>query len=275
MTHGFKLSKNQKTHYSFNKTFGSTTVFPTEYFIDAKLTMPDQNVAGLPNGCTAEGLTDLATDQDLTIYSAEWQFKKSWELAGDPNNEGPMTAEQATAVLWKKGLLPKNFEGVENEETVAALYRRPVFFIEKNGDWVNSVKSAMTIMPEKRGVGVGTKWYAEFEAVGNDGILNENPQIVTGGHFYDIKGWTQKNSKGEWIRNGEVFFIAKTWQGPDYGDKGYVYISYELFDKLMNDWGTKALTIKDTTPGEIQTIEISLLTRIRDLWNQILNLLRR
>jgi hypothetical protein len=62
------------------------------------------------------------------------------------------------------------------------------------------------------------------------GILPIPPSFATGGlgwHNWKVAGWK--------TIGGAPYLICKMWAGPDYGDRGFVYMSRELARGLCNE----------------------------------------
>ena len=77
-----KLKKDHRD-YSFARTFGAVVLqFPDEYSCDAGLTMPDQNLDGLPYGCTGYTQSELCQDEDVVAYNPKYTYDKSRIMSG-------------------------------------------------------------------------------------------------------------------------------------------------------------------------------------------------
>lgn len=227
MQQGARPTRVSKKDWDFHKSFGTVSVaFPTEYFTDAGVWMPNQDIGfpsvlpqvpPLPFGCTDYTQTDLAIDLvGSLIYS-------------------PETIEQVTNANANQG-------GDIRTSLLAAVklgWFTGFFNIQPHQlDYFDSIRLAMVSGGgEKRSVSIGTPWYPVFEQVQGDGILQipsnlKDPNLTW--HNWAIKGWK--------IIGDQPYLIGKSWQGPGYGDKGFCYFSRPLINTLMNVPGSVAYT---------------------------------
>lgn len=89
---------------------------------------------------------------------------------------------------------------------------------------LTSALTALVVQP----ISVGLWWPAEFMNPRADGVLklNRRPRYV-GGHQIEINGWDPTR---------QLVRIAQSW-GPDWGDKGYGYVSSSDLGRLLDDGG--------------------------------------
>lgn len=268
MKSGLVLQHTDHRDYDFHKTFGSsnfdTKTLPNTFNIDAGLTMPNQNTDGFPMGCTGYAQTDLCTNEDGIIYDAGELY-----LATPPNDRtSGRDLRSSLNVLVNRG--PKQKDGTLGAKRTAYYNVRAQGIL----DWFEAIRVALWItQDEKRGSSVAVPWFPEFEQIGSDGIL---PTVVSydwnkaSGHDAVISGWTDTDTKGNLIRNGEVFLKVKSWQGKQYGDNGWCYMCQPLTDAIFNMKYTEAFTVTKMA-GNVQKIDMTVIERLVSF---ILNLLK-
>jgi len=79
MKHGVKKPRKDYRNYSFHRTFGSTVpnFIQPDFDEDAGLTMPDQNMEGLPFACTGYTQSELCQDMDKSSYKPKYNYEKT------------------------------------------------------------------------------------------------------------------------------------------------------------------------------------------------------
>lgn len=232
---GAKPTKLDHRDYSAKSLkFGAATPFPPEYNTDAGLTMPDQDAADLPYGCTDETTADLSTDLTLAIKDP-----LTVENITHANANGG--ADVRTALLAGKQL--GWFTGIFNIQAL------------DGQDFFDAMRDAMLSGgTEKRSVSVGTPWYAAFEKPDINGIVMapvDFTRVSFTWHNWKICGW---KTIGD-----QVYLVGKSWQGPNYANKGFAYFSRPLINNLMAVSGSAAFTATTGTLPAIQTITTTWL----------------
>lgn len=291
---GTRATELDPRDHSFHGTFGTTkpTDFPQEYSCDPGLTMPNQLPLD-PYSCTAYTTCDLGTNQDRVIYGPKYTYMKTLLLQGLPPETNGSDIRPALRSAKVYGLLPQESvpENLRNQyedftasqsvwpATLDAIsgqlqHRKGNYFnVYDDGglDWMDSFKSALWLnRADKRGISVGTPWFAEW-ATPQIGIVtslftyNGNPGNYSW-HNWAIVGWR--------VISGEVYLIGKSWQGPNYGDRGFHYIDRKTINRVMKIRGCVAFTIKDAGPEDIQTISIGILETVILFLYRILGLKR-
>lgn len=110
---------------------------------------------------------------------------------------------------------------------------------------VEEVKQALAnLLPVLLGINV----YESFENVGKNGVvpMPGNFESVLGGHAVLLVGYVDGASTinntpqklCDLIRkktSSQGYFILRNSWGTDFGDKGYMYLPYEVFEKIKND----------------------------------------
>lgn len=221
-------------HRDFShKSFGSVQVpFPPSYDTDAHLDMPNQDADGLPYGCTDEAQADNANDLAEKSIALPWTIEAVTRANANGGADIRVALKAAISLGW-----------------ITAFYN-----IEAIGqDIFDAARDAMISGgTEKRSVSVGSKWFSEFEGVTATGIM---PMPDFNGtftwHNWSIKGWETIND--------QVYLKCKSWQGPNYGNQGYAYISRPLFNQLMSISGSAAFTATRGVLPPVSTITVTFL----------------
>lgn len=245
MQHGARPTKIDYRDYDYHKTFGAVKAipFPAEYNTDAGLTMPNQEIANdyfiptapaLPFGCTDYTTTELNGDLKGGNYYSPMRI----ENITHANANGGADVRQSLLAGKSLGY----FTGIFNVRAIGQ-------------DYFDAIQTAMASGgTEKRSVSIGTPWYSIFEQVGANGILQAPKSFNIAGlpwHNWKICGWK--------TINGEVYLVGKSWQGPNYGDKGMVYFNRALINSLMAIPGTVAFTATTGALPPISTVTLSWL----------------
>lgn len=261
MKYGYKKVFTDRRDADFHKSFGSTNfdtkTLPLNYSADAGLTMPDQNADGYPYGCTGYTSADLCTDEDGVIYDPADTY-----LNTPPGGTTDGRAlRDSLKVLTTRG--PRTKSGQFGTK------RSYYYNIRSTGyllDWFDAIRVALYItQSEKRSASIGIPWFPEFESPTIDGRLPEN--IVfnwnrAGGHNAKIAGWK--------MIGDQPYLIVKSWQGKNYGDQGWCYMSRTLTNTLLNMPYTEVFTVTKMKPTDKQTVD---LTVVENVVSFILNLL--
>lgn len=263
------LSKPPKRE--FHRNFGGVTLAQIPDFnLDAGLWMPDQDADGAFTECTGYTVTDIKSDWDKRLYSPDWQFAKTLQLAnvspliGAQNGAdihiamqsavvfGSLEAKMAPFTALLKGeqfvadinnwpFSPLNTEAIINAEigTYNAL---------GNGDAFSSILSAAYV--NKMGVSVGTPWYQEWEQIGAGlgKMVPGNGIVSMPSDINDAQGlapWHNWVIKGKKTIAGVEYAIGKSWQGKKYGDGGFHYIPREIINAVFAVSGTGAISFAD------------------------------
>lgn len=260
MKNGITIRRQDHRDLDFHKSFGTTgfdtTTLPDKYLADAGLTMPDQDADGFPEGCTGYAQTDICTDEDLTVYAAP-----EFYLATPP---GGMTAGRA--IRDSLNLLVSR--GPRDQKGNLGPKRTKYYSINATGilDWFDAIRVALYITSqEHRSASVAVPWFPEFETIGQDAILAEDIVLDwsrASGHNAKDAGWTNTKTDGTYIRGGELFLAIKSWQGVNYGDKGWCYMSRVLANAVFSMDYTEAFTVTKMVPQSFQTVDIGIVDTI-------------
>lgn len=263
--------KPDRRDFDFHKSHPLAAAFsasdlPESYNADAGLTMPNQNLEGLPMGCTGETTADLCVDEDQVAYPG---------YAADLyNNTPPYDATQGrdirAALKTATQRAPQKLGGGFGPKRTA------YFNVQASGplDSFDAIRIALyATASEHRSVSIGTPWFPVWQPVnygngrlGSDAILPMPPSLSAAGlgwHNWKISGWK--------TINGVPYLIGKSWQGAGYGDKGFHYISRDVLNAVMTIYGTGAFTISKVAPATIQTIDFGIAKLIWSLIQSILS----
>lgn len=255
MNHGLTPIKRKKTDYSFHRTYGgiSPSVFPAEFIIDSGLTMPDQNADGLFEACTAYAQLELCTDQDGIVYNSYRDlYEKTLALENAPFGAGCDIRDSL--------------------KNVVIYYKRGAYYAVESSkfDWFDSIRSVILTNFQSNNVrcavSIGTPWFPEWR-IGPSGII---PQVFTGDvsklawHNWAIKGWKRID--------GVPYLLGKTWQGKNYGDKGWAYYPREAINAVMKVRGTGAFTVAPYDPTKVQNVKKTIIEALLHFLQQLLTL---
>lgn len=247
--HGARRTLLDKRDYSFHRSYGTigVTLEPQDYSFDAGLLMQDQNADLLPLGCTGYAQTDVAGDEDKTEYDPEYTYSKTCYIEGHGEDVG-CSIRNSLKVGQAYGMKKKG-----ETDDQALTHRRGAFFsVDKASgcDWFDSMRLAMR--KAQKPLSLGTQWFHEWEST-PDGILTSlfvlDPNAP----------WHNHVVCGEKVINGVPYLLGKSWQGKNYGDKGFHYFSRETFNKAFDVYGTCAFVQPSYTPKDINTIRLTLL----------------
>lgn len=245
------VSKRFTDHrdYDLLKTFGAVgfdlDTLPADFSVDAGLTMPDQVADGYPYGCTGYAQTDLCTNEDKVVYDAGELYRSTPPYDGQGRD-----MRASLAILTTRG--PKTNTGELGPKRTA------FYNIYKQGgfDWFDAIKVGLfTVREELRAGSSGMPWFTVFEDATIDGILPTPTRYVwqdASSHNAVISGWK--------TINGVHYLCLKSWQGVEYGDRGWVYMSREITNNIFDMYFTEIFTVTKRAEAH-QTVaeELSLI----------------
>lgn len=236
--------KDHRT-FSFHRTFGTAISTPTTFDFDTLGLRPDQNADGLYEACTAYTNNDVASNEDRVAYDDyDFTYKNTLMMMDAPYGSpcDVMTALNATTTY-----------GVKSKTMTAdqAVRRAPFFIIEKLGDYLGGLISAMWV---KQGcLSVATPWFREFEQVNPDGTVN-SPK--TWDVTKERASWHDWEVCGVAMINGIQMIKCKSWQGPHYGVSGINYFTREQINALLGIKGAGCFGQKHANPEDIKAVEM-------------------
>jgi hypothetical protein len=240
---GLKPLPYDRRDYDLHKTFGATAApsIPDSYSVENGLWCPNQNIGGevfdlppMPYGCTDYTQADACADEDKELRN-------------------PLLLENVTHANARGG--------IDMRESLAAaktVFNRTAYFRVTPTyplDFFDAIRLAMlSTKDERRSVSVGTPWYPVWNDPLRGGILPIPANFSTAGlgwHNWKVAGWK--------TIGGAPYLICKVWAGPDYGDHGFVYMSRELANAVLNISGAAAFTLTKLKPTDVQTIDFSFV----------------
>lgn len=244
------VRKDHRT-YSFKRTFGAPALaLPSEYNVDSGFGFPDQNADGAPEGCTSYAQTEMAQTEDGTRYKPSYTYYWTRFLEGTLGQNVGCNIYDSLKSAIVYGLQTPD----ETTVAEAQLHRRGQYFSVvdnfNSSDAFDDVRTAM-FLTRKRSVSAATPWFLDF-ANQSDGILPQPSNWdlkYASWHNWLIVGWKTIND--------QPYLIGKSWQGPNYGDHGYHYVSRELFNQLMAQNGSGAFTFAIARPEDILRIKLT------------------
>ena len=250
--------KDHRT-YDFHRTFGTIEQIPEEFNFDQTGAMPDQNAEGLPQGCTAFTVTDMASNNDKRNYTDKrYTYEKTKMMMGV---KGEVPVDQMTSM---KSATIYGVKAKERPEEEALNNRQGPYFIVKrlNDSYFDGLVSAMW---KKQGtLSVGTVWLGVFDYVKPNGVIPgfTPPQNFEVGHNWEACGVK--------VVEGERRIICKSWQGKNWGDGGYCYFSRKQIDDLLSIKGSGAFGQKSIEPGDIVRVKMTIIEQIISYIKQII-----
>ncbi len=157
----------------------------------------------------------------------------------------------------------------EDTEVQAQMHRRGRPFsvdLISGSDWFDSFRQALRI--GKNPISVGTIWFPEWGHTAFDGILTS--LFVFDGNWDSEMGHNYKIC-GEKTIDGVPYLIAKTWQGKNFGDKGWCYFSRETFNKAFDIYGTIGLIQPRFQPQDIYYAKLTLVQHVVQLISRFIS----
>jgi len=257
--------------YSYNRTFGTTKpLFPDNYNVDIGKTMPDQNADGYFNGCTGYTQADNLGDELDSITKPPFTYERTCFMEGHDTTQpcSIRTSLKSTRVYGVQML----HEATEQE---AAQHKGGPYFNvydDTNLDWFDDIRAA--ILKEGKGASLGLPWF--WPHVSSHGIMPTPTLLELDMARYspfDIP-WHNVACKGWKTIGGQPYLILKPWRGPNYGDKGFIYMSRDLTNTLMKIRGSAAFIQTHAKPEDIRTLKLDILETILVYLNRILGLTR-
>ncbi len=239
--------KDSRT-YDFHRTFGVATQPPLEFNFDRLGIFPNQNLDGYPNGCTAYATNDIASNEDDMYYDDQPFTYANTKMIEGVSGQVPVIQTDALKAGTVYGVKKK----IETPDQALTHRRAPYFIVRRlNGSYFDAMVSAMWV--RQGALSVGSPWLPQFETIGSGGLITEFPPIK---EFIVGHNWAATGVK---IINGEPRIICKSWQGPNYGDKGYCYFTKKQIDTLLNIDGIGVFGQKHASPEDIKTVQMSII----------------
>lgn len=243
---------------------GVVPAFAENYSVSSTLWIPNQETGStaftppflaMPYGCTDVANNQLCINEDGVLYNPS--YTESFTHANANGGGDVRVALQAIID-----------HGVQDTQGNIITGKHPAYFnIQASGaiDSFDAVRLAMiSTSTEKRAVSIGSPYWLQFGAVGPNGILpspDYNLQFASW-HNWVAEGWK--------TIDGVTYLVCQMLQGENYGDKGYVYMTREIFNATMAVPGTCMFTIDVLLPGEVpQTVDMNIISWIASYVRQL------
>ena len=101
---------------------------------------------------------------------------------------------------------------------------------------------------------MGVPWFPIFQSVDKTGILQQPESLDT-----STATWHNACVSGFLKINGIPYLQVKSWQGKQYGNNGWCYMSRSLINSLFSIPGTVAFTATRGDIPPIATIPVSIV----------------
>lgn len=244
----------------FHHRFGGVVSPMSDFNVDAGLWMPDQVDDNAGTACVGYTVADILTDITKTVRDPLWHYAAALKAYGS----GPSIAGvDAHAGMWGAVLFgsltlsgaPKSllygelyasdwdhWSDVEKRQALATVQDGTLNALGL-GSPFQAVLSAARL--SGFGISVATPWY--WGNADRSGIL---PMPKDLDRDFSWHNWAIKGQK---TINGIPYIIGKPWQGSDYGDNGWVYLSDDVFNAIMGVPGSAAMAFN---PGAIRWLSI-------------------
>lgn len=254
---GALRSKVSANDLSFHISYGTlpTPLTTLEYNFDIGKTLPDQNGDGYPMACRGYTLADIAGDEDDAIYKHQHTYDALSAYEGHSISQG---GDIRSAVNFGCVMGVQRLDETTDQEAESHRRGQP-FVIDKlmDFDWFDSFRAALRNAQSP--ISVGTIYFPEWLNTASDGILTS--QFVFDGTWDTEMGHNYKIC-GEKTIQGQPYLIAKTWQGPNFGDRGFCYFSRETFNKAFDIYGTIGIVQPKYSPKDVYYVRLEILQRI-------------
>lgn len=218
--------------------------------------MPDQDAEGAPTECTGYSQADNEFDTVGIVMSPDFSYAAGVEAEGaQPNTNGCDFRASLQGVI-NRGVLPRatapftaKVQGelyVSNINNWLPFAPQALAYAESSYRWAtmgphdifDNIRN--TLYLAKKGVSAATRFYPEWVGanVTPDGIA----RMPDWHGSFGLHDWAIKRSttvflagpqKGALIRGGETFIAAKTWQGREFGNGGWLYFDRETINQLF------------------------------------------
>lgn len=212
--------------------FEGVSVIPDNQEFDVGLTNPIE-----PPGaeyCTAISSTDVGTDQTKIVYDIQAQWNNT------PHGDDGADPRDSMSAMITKGLKP--LDG-SPQDTRWKSYMRAE---GNSGDYFLTSQNSMESLQSSMQVNIN--WYAEWNVIGQDGVLPEGKTWVSG-HSMKVSGWR--------LTVTGIQFHVKHW----FGYK--VWMPKEIYNEELDKYGT--ISLIPTTKADLAAGERTLLQWLHDL----------
>lgn len=262
--------------YSLAGVFGQiplVEVPSTDFVVAQPLTIKDQ---GDTDYCSAYAVTSVSEDQEGTLLSPLYQFFKTKQISGNPEEWGA-DLRSACKVIVKYGSIPmslvQNAPRLSREEVLdpkfwpqsidemAAPYKKSVFLdVSGRYDTFDNIRAALwQHKDEKRSIVVGAKWRMSWVDAPH-GVIPSTYEDEGFGHAFKLFG--QK------VIDGKLYLMAQLSNGTSIGDGGIFYFPRDVVNKELKLYGQYMFKdLEKETVESLQTVPwyTTLINLIRNL----------
>lgn len=274
MYSGLKPTWRDNRDVDFHRTFGAVTAFQDELDVDNGGGMPDQDKDENPYECTGYTIVDVARDEEGVEFNPSYTYAKTLLISGTTGKAQGADLRDALKSARVYGLLPSEKtpkdlvdvpENINSDYTRwpvaldldAGAHRRGKYANVQplNGDWFDGIRSAVQM--NELSVIMGTPWFSEWtrNVAPKHGYIFQKPsRSPDSWHAWKVSGWKKIN--------GLPYLKAKSWQGTEVGDGGWLYFSRDAVNALWKVYGTQAFTIVKAVPDDYLTIKLDIFTTV-------------
>lgn len=269
--HGVRPTPIDHRDYSYTRTFspfaggidarGIIASWPEEYNCDAGFGTPDQEADGLPLACTAYTQSELCQDEDNAQYKVKFTYDKTRMREGTYPQIVGCNHRDSMQSICEDGVQGIN----ETTDAEAETHKRyPDYFNIDAGngfDYFDAVRNFLwNGRMEKRPASIVSVWYPEWLSLSDGGrLLNDGLVPLPSSFLPEQDPWHNYKICGWKTILGQVYLVGKPWQGTSFGDQGWVYFSRGIFNAARSISGSSAFGVAKAQPGQIQTVQLSLL----------------
>lgn len=191
---------------------------------------PDQNAEHRVEGCVGETISDILGNIYGVPLDPDFSEAAGYAVQGAPPSNLGESAISALYGAVAYGALPAVLDGAFTDELTENNFANYVSlqkttaagFAPKGIRWLNGYDDiSRHLFTYNTGVAVGFKWYNSFSNPFPDGTLR-SPNFVTEEFTYHETAVYENTPMG---------LRVKPWLGPDFGDKGYVYVPRIVFEQ--------------------------------------------
>ncbi|WP_243156437.1 C1 family peptidase [Clostridium sp. C8-1-8] len=221
--------------------------------VDLREKMPPIYEQGQLGSCTANA--GCANEEYFINNRAElsrlFLYYKERLIQGTVDEDSGASIRDICVALKNSGICEESFYPYDiskfTAEPSAAADQNALQYTINSYHRITSLEEVKQALASALPVLLGITVYESFENVGKDGFVPMPSffETMLGGHAVLLVGYVDNNWKkqGDFSicgmirkrRNNNGYFILRNSWGTDFGDKGYMYLPYEVFEKIKND----------------------------------------
>jgi C1A family cysteine protease len=238
-----KDSQDLRDYLYHGKSIKTSKDLPKKVDLREKMSpVVDQGKLG---SCTANAIAsglreylEIASGESLILLSRLFLYYKERELEGTVDQDSGATIRDGMKVLNQIGVCPetddpyniKKFTSPPSEKAMADAAQYKISEYHR----VSNLKSLKVALAEGLPVVVGFQVFESFEsdAVAKTGKvpMPKKDEQYLGGHAVLAVGYVDKGKSS--------YVIVRNSWSPDWGDQGYFYMPYPVFNRLVMDMWT-------------------------------------